>query len=104
MKIRNGFVSNSSSSSFVISTSKKIAMKALDKVCPKIRPHMKEWFIDNMRTIDYNGQEWISAGGLFSSDETYGILADDNEDESLAFREINIFFDNLGPFSYFEGY
>ena len=108
MKIRQGFVSNSSSSSFVVSCPVTIAKKALKLVDPKIRDHMKDWFLRDENIVNNKGVKWYSSGGLFESDETYGVMCDapvsGGKDEQLAFDEIGKFFAALGPLSHFDGY
>ena len=106
MKIRHGFVSNSSSSSFVVCVDVDTAKKALGVVNPTIRKQMREWFLDPAEVVMLKTKKWYSFGGIFESEETYGILDDntDGDNEDLAFEEIHKFFASLGPLSHFNHY
>jgi hypothetical protein len=94
----------------VVCAEKSKIDSALEKVDPKIRQHMIDWFIDGGEEIEYDGKTFIRNHGTFDSENTYEIMknSDDNEyggeDEQLAMEQINIFFNELGALSNFDQY
>ena len=88
MKIRNGFVSNSSSSSFVIITTQEDYNTALEKVAEKYNKNVAkviERIIGGSSKFSFKGQEGISFYGTIYSesyyDEAYDLCGGENEDE-----------------------
>ena len=72
MKTRNGFVSNSSSTSFVIICPKK----AFDNYTKKAHPFYKAWikeYHSNLETKKFLGEEVIIINEIISSEDSYGL-------------------------------
>lgn len=69
MKIRNGFVSNSSSSSFVVLTTKENIKEALDKLPKKIKKFMKDTFICSPTHVEVDGKKYLLYSGTYYTDD-----------------------------------
>lgn len=71
MKIRNRFVSNSSSSSFVILSTKENIKQALDLLPPKAKKFIKESFVmsGERETVLVDGKQYELRFGTYFTDD-----------------------------------
>jgi hypothetical protein len=69
MKNRNCFVSNSSSSSFVIISTKENIKESLDKLPKKVKKFIKDTFINSSRKVDIDGKEYLLYMGEYYTDD-----------------------------------
>ena len=74
MKIRNGFVSNSSSSSFIFITTLKEHEKAVQKTLPDDTHGFLSIIFDCVKTQEFNGEEIIIVTGSSCDYECCGGL------------------------------
>lgn len=75
MKIRNGFVSNSSSSSFVLITTNKTLKKILSKYNEKEKEYIGS-MIGREQNIEILGNKLVVFSGEISSEGQYDIYCD----------------------------
>ena len=71
MKTRNGFVSNSSSSSFVILSTKESLKAALDTLDPKARKFIKSQFVmsGDKKNVTIDDKKYELRTGVYYNDE-----------------------------------
>jgi len=81
MKIRNGFVSNSSSSSFVIVTDKETFEDVLNTFSETERDFLREIFYDT-EEMKLDGKEYITLFGELQSESICEIWWETNPDDS----------------------
>jgi hypothetical protein len=81
MKTRNGFVSNSSSSSFVIVASQEVIDKALKTLSEPGRELINETYLYGTETPVINGKSTVVAYGVVNSESIdCSMYDDDNKD------------------------
>lgn len=101
MKIRSGFVSNSSSSSFVVFATKEQIDEALSKVDKKFKGMIKKTFVTGSKKIKFKDEIYLRNLGTFYSEDLYG---EEDFDEEAFMSESLDFFKNIGPVSSFDEY
>lgn len=95
MKIRNGFVSNSSSSSFVVIATKEKINEALNLVTEKYRKFIRSTFVSGRSKFTWNGIEYLKKFDTYYTDNLFEYFKEDVSEEEM-WEQIRIFFDALG--------
>lgn len=104
MRIRSGFVSNSSSSSFVVFAQKKDIDKALSEIVdPKMRKWIREKFVSCGDKVNFEGKQYIRKVGIWTNEEMPRWEGEDFCEEDC-FETARTFFNRIGPVSTIEGY
>lgn len=99
MKIRTGFVSNSSSSSFVVFATEKQIDEALKKIDKKYRSWIETRFTKHSVKVKFEGKEYLRKLGDYNTDDMPSEFCDDDEDIDNFNTAIDKFFDDIGPVS-----
>jgi hypothetical protein len=104
MKTRSGFVSNSSSSSFVVFATKKDIEQALSEITDsKFRKWIREEFVSYGDKVRFNKKEYIRKVGMWTN-ENWPIDEDNNVSEEDCWAIAKQFFGRIGPVSKIEEY
>lgn len=101
MKIRNGFISNSSSTSFVIFATKKQIDEAFKKIDKKYRAWVKSTFIRPIliEKIKFESKEYLRCAGLYDYNQAPVDWTKDEDIEGVI-DTVEQFFQDIGPISF----
>ena len=84
MKIRNGFVSNSSSSSFILLINKQSAIDILDQMETEF-PGIKQAILNAGEVVEFHNSLFFSGGHIHG--EAYGIFEESDYEQWEEFEE-----------------